>query len=170
MPRAVKLYVRYVEALNRVVGRLAMLMIFAMIGILLYSTISRSVFDVPLIWVVEMAQFFMVAYFLLGGGYSMQLDAHVRMDLFYGRWSDRTRAIVDAFTILFLVFYLVVLLAGGVSSTLYALEYGQRNYSTWAPPLAPIKIIMSFGIILMLLQAIATFFRDVARARGETLS
>lgn len=170
MPRAVKLYVRYVEALNRVVGRLAMLMIFAMIGILLYSTISRSVFDVPLIWVVEMAQFFMVAYFLLGGGYSMQLDAHVRMDLFYGRWSDRTRAIVDAFTILFLVFYLVVLLAGGVSSTLYALEYGQRNYSTWAPPLAPIKIIMTFGIILMLLQAIATFFRDVARARGETLS
>ncbi len=170
MPRGVRLYVRYVEAMNRVVGRIAMYMIFAMIGVLLYSTVSRSVFEVPLIWVVEVSQFMMVAYFLLGGGYSMQLDAHVRMDLFYGRWSDRTRAVVDAFTILFLIVYLVLLLTGGVSSTLYALEYGQKNYSTWAPPLAPIKIIMTLGVALMLLQAIATFFRDVARARGEALS
>ncbi|SHE43277.1 TRAP-type mannitol/chloroaromatic compound transport system, small permease component [Modicisalibacter ilicicola DSM 19980] len=169
MPRAVRLYVRYVETMNRFVGRLAMLMIFAMIGVLLYSTISRSVFDVSLIWVVEIAQFMMVAYFLLGGAYSMQLDAHVRMDLFYGRWSDRTRAIVDAVTILFLLFYLVFLLIGAISSTLYALEYGQTNYSSWAPPLAPIKIIMTCGVALMLLQAIATFFKDVAKARGETL-
>ncbi len=36
--------------------------------------------------------------------------------------------------------------------------------------MAPIKIIMTFGIILMLLQAIATFFRDLARARGLTLN
>ncbi len=35
--------------------------------------------------------------------------------------------------------------------------------------MAPVKIIMSFGITLMLLQAIATFFRDLARARGLTL-
>lgn len=34
----------------------------------------------------------------------------------------------------------------------------------------PIKIIMRVGITLMLAQVIATFFKDLAKARGEPLS
>ena len=63
-----------------------------------------------------------------------------------------------------------VLLYGGYSSTEYALEYGQKNYSAWGPPKAPIKIIMTVGIFLMLLQTIAIFFRDIATARGKSIS
>ncbi len=147
-----------------------MYLIFMMMGILLYSTISRTVFNVPLYWVVEMAQFTMAAYYLLGGGYSMQVHGHVRMDILYSRWSERKRATVDAVTVFFLIVYLGFLLFGGLSSTTYALTYGQKNYSAWAPPLAPIKIIMTTGIALMLLQAIAVFFKDVAKARGEPIT
>lgn len=160
---------RWVEAVNRVVGRIAMLLVILMIAILLYSSIARTVFNLPPAWVVEMAQFLLVAYYLLGGGYSMQLDAHVRMDLFYSRWGPKKRAFVDTLTAFCLIFYLVILLWGGLSSTEYALQYGQKNYSAWAPPLAPIKILMVIGIVLMLLQAIAIFFRDLARVRGEEL-
>ena len=169
MPKAVKIYVRYVDRLNRFVGLFAMYLIFAMIGILFYSTISKNFFD-PSLWTLEMAQFTMVAYYLLGGGHSMQTDSHVRMDLLYDRWSDRTKAVVDAVTILFMIFYLCLLLYGGFSSTQYALKYGEESYSAWAPKMAPIKIIMCIGIILMLLQVIATFFKNVASARGEPLS
>jgi len=63
----------------------------------------------------------------------------------------------------------VFLLYGGISSTHYSLEYGQKNYTAWAPYLAPIKIIMVIGIVLMLLQIVATFFRNLAEARGEPL-
>lgn len=169
MPGPIKAYVRAIDALNRVIGRFVMYLIFAMMGILLLSSGSRTLFGVSYIWVVEVAQFLMTAYYLLGGGYSMQLDSHVRMDLLYSRWTPRTRATVDAITAGFLLFYLVVLLVGGISSTQYAIEYGQKNYSSWAPPLAPIKIIMVIGIALMLLQVVAAFFKDLARARGETL-
>jgi TRAP-type mannitol/chloroaromatic compound transport system permease small subunit len=154
--------------MNRVIGRFAMYLIFAMIGVLLYSSISKTFAD-PALWTLETAQFLMVAYFLLGGGYSMQLDAHVRMDLLYSHWAPRTRAAVDAFTVLLLIFYLFWLLYGGISSTAYALEYGETSYSSWSPRMAPIKIIMTVGVALMLLQAIATFFKDLASARGETL-
>jgi len=170
MPKPIRAYVRAVDAINRVLGRIMMYFIFVMMGLLLYSSISRSIFDLPLIWVVEMAQFMLAAYYLLGGAYTLQLDAHVRMDLFWTRWSPRRRGAVDAFTILCLIFYLVFLLLGGFSSTEYALEYGQTNYSSWAPALAPIKIIMTLGIALMLLQAVAIFFKDIARARGIELS
>jgi TRAP-type mannitol/chloroaromatic compound transport system permease small subunit len=160
--------VRYVEAVNRVVGRFAMYGIFAMMGLLLYSSIMKTFF-LPVIWTLEMAQFSMAAYYLLGGGYSMQLGSHVRMDLAYGRWSSKGKGFTDSITSFCLVFYLVLLLYGGFSSTSYALQYGEESFSSWAPPMAPIKIIMCIGIALMLLQAIAAFFRDLARARGLTL-
>jgi len=169
MPKAIKLYVRYVDAVNRVVGRFAMYLVFALLGILLLSSVSRTFFNLPLIWIVEVAQFTMAAYYLLGGGYSVTLEGHVRMDLLYGRWSPKTRAIVDAITVLFLIFYLVFLLVGGISSIEYAVQYKQVNFTPWGPPLAPIKIIMVIGIVLMLLQVIATFFKDLATALGRPI-
>jgi len=168
MRKGIRAFVRVVDAFNLRVGRFAMYLIFAMLAVLLYSSISKTFFT-PSIWTLESAQFLMVAYFLLGGAYSMQLDAHVRMDLAYSHWSPRTRAVVDAITVVMLIFYLVMLLIGGVSSTEYALEYQETSYSAWSPYMAPIKLVMCFGILLMLLQAIATFFKDLYAARGETL-
>lgn len=146
-----------------------MYLIFAMIGVLLYSALSRTFLDTPLIWAVETAQMLMAAYYLLGGAYSLQLNSHVRMDLLYGRWSPKGKAIVDFITALFVLFYLSILLYGAVSSTQYALEYNQKNYSVWGPPMAPIKIVMTFGIAVMLLQVTAVFFKDLAAAMGLSM-
>jgi len=168
MPQAIKTYVHYVELIGRVVGRATMYMVFAMMAVLLYFSISRA-YLVPPHWTLDMSQFMMVAYFVLGGAYSMQLDSHVRMDLAYSYWSPRTRAAVDSITTLCLIFFVVMLLYGGISSTQYALEYGERSYSVWRPYMAPIKLIMCFGIILMLLQSIASFFRHLAEALGKPL-
>ncbi len=168
MPQAIKTFVRTVDRINRIVGRITMLIIFVMMGILFYSAVSKSFF-LPSIWTLEMAQFAMVAYYLMGGGYSMQLGEHVRMDLFYGRLSPEKKAWLDAFTIVFLIFFLVFLLYGGISSTSYSLHYGERSYSAWRPYLWPIKIISCIGIGLMLLQAVAEFFKDIATIRGATL-
>jgi TRAP-type mannitol/chloroaromatic compound transport system permease small subunit len=166
MPKAVKLYVRYVDAVNRVVGRSAMWLVIVMMVILLYAVIARQVFGISYIWIIETLQMIFAAYYLLGGGYSLQLGTHVRMDLLYSRWSPRRQALADSLTSGLVVFYLAVLLLGGISSTIYAIEYGQKNYSSWAPLLWPIKVIMCIGILLMLLQMIAVFFSDVAKARG----
>ncbi len=168
MPRAIRIFVRGVDAITRFVGRCAMYLIFAIIGVLFYSIFSKSFAD-PAIWTLEMAQFLMVAYFLLGGAYALQQGDHVRMDLFYSRWSPRTRAVVDLCTVGLLLVYLGFLLYGGLSSTLYALEYNETSYSAWSPRMAPIKLLMCLGVLLMLLQVLATFFKDLATARGETL-
>ncbi len=122
MPRAIRSYVRYVEIVNRVVGRFAMYMIFAMIGLLLYSAITKTFF-IPPLWTLELAQFSMAAYYLLGGAYSMQLDSHVRMDIAYSRWSPKGKGFADSMTSFCLIFYLSLLLYGSFSSTQYALYY-----------------------------------------------
>src|SRR5690606_28219979 len=151
-------YVRVIDAVNYRIGRLAMYGIFVMMGILLWSSISKTFF-LPSLWTLEMAQFAMVGYYILGGPYSMQYkhDAHVRMDLFYGGWSPRTKALVDAFTVMFLIFFLGVLLYGGYLSTEYSIQYAERSNTAWRPFMWPIKVVMCIGILLMLAQAIAEF-------------
>ena len=165
MPRLIRIYVRTVEAINLRIGRAVMYGIFVMIGILLWSSISKTFF-LPSLWTLEMAQFAMVTYYILGGPYAMQMGSNVRMDLFYGSWSARTKAWVDAFAVLFLIYFLAVLVYGAIDSTTYALSYNERSPTAWRPYLWPIKLIMCAGIILMLLQAIAEFFKDIARIRG----
>jgi len=169
MPKAVRLFVRYVDAVNYSVGRFAMYLFFVLGAILIYATLSRVIAGIPVNWAIELSQFVLSAYYLLGGAYSMQLDSHVRMDLLYARLSPRKRALTDAFTILFVIFYLVVLFLGGLSATNYSIVYQQQNYSSWAPLLWPVKVVMTIGIFLMLLQAISTFFKDVAEARGKPI-
>jgi TRAP-type mannitol/chloroaromatic compound transport system permease small subunit len=170
MPGPIRAYVRWVDALNRAVGSVVMYLTLAMMALLLFGSLTRYVFNVPFVWIIEMAQFMMAAYYILGGGYSMQLDAHVRMDVLYERWRPRTQAFVDSITAFFLVFYLAILLYGGWSSSTYSLKYNQTNYSAWGPPMAPIKIIMTVGIALMLLQAISMFFKDVAKYTGRDIA
>ncbi|QLF70889.1 TRAP transporter small permease subunit [Peteryoungia desertarenae] len=169
MPEALKTYVRIVDAFNRRIGRIVMYGVFVLMGILLYSSISKNLF-VPAHWTFEMAQFVMAGYYLLGGAYSLQLDSHVRMDLLYGRWSPRTKAMVDAVTILMLFVYLFFLLWGGVSSTNYALTYNETSYSAWSPYMAPVKIVMVVGIVLTFLQATSIFIKDLALAMGRPIA
>ncbi|MBE2275807.1 MAG: TRAP transporter small permease subunit [Rhodobacteraceae bacterium] len=168
MPRAFVTFVRLVERVNYIVGRGAMYLLFVLAGVLLWSIIAKAAGSPPL-WTQEMAQFTMVAYFVLGGAYSLQLGANVRMDLLYGRWSTRTQAAVDAVTVFAMIFFLAVVLYGGIDSTIYALEIGERSRTVWRPYMAPIKIVICVGVFLMILQSLAFLIRDVARLRGEEI-
>ena len=92
------------------------------------------------------------------------------MDLFYNRLAPQGARVTDAITILFVIFYLVVLFAGGISSTNYAIVYKQQNYSAWAPLLWPIKVVMTIGVFLMLLQASRPSSRTSPSARGKPIA
>ena len=170
MPSFVVKYVRVVDYLSTRFGRIAMYLIFLMIGTLLLDAVTRNMLNIPLFWCVELAQFTLAAYYIMGGPYSMQLETHVRMDLLYDRLSERNKARMDSFTAIFLMVYLIVLLIGCLSSTIYSIETNQRLFSMWNPSVVPIKLIMLFGIFLMLLQTLSTFFKDLAKARGLELA
>jgi len=182
-------FIRVVDAVNHRIGRIVMYGIFALMGVLLWSSISKTFF-LPSLWTLEMAQFLMVAYYILGGPYSIQLGSNVRMDLLYGEWSPRKKAWFDLITVLFLIFYLGVLLYGAISSTAYSLGYWgtepftffgglvtgaeevgrmERSSTAWRPYMWPIKSIMILGMLLMLLQCISELLKDVLRIKGEAI-
>lgn len=192
------LYVRGVDSFNRGLGKVIMWGVFIMAAILLWSSISKTFFN-PSLWTLEVAQFAMVAYYVLGGPYSIQMGSNVRMDLFYAEWSVKKKAWFDAFTVLLLIFYLCVLLYGALNSTAYSLGYFgkdslsfwwdlfvtfvtggpeaageklgyiERSPTAWRPYLWPVKFIMIFGFFLMLLQTVSELLKDIARIKGVSL-
>ena len=169
MPKLIKYYINLIDYISLKTGRATMYLVFVMMFILILSFVTRNIINIPLIWIIEMAQFVMTGYYLLGGGYSMLADDHVRMDLIYSKLKDKTKALLDSFTSVFLVFYLVVLFYGSISSLTYTIETNQRLFTAWAPYVWPIKSIMTFGILLMLLQSIAIFFKDLAKVLGREI-
>ncbi len=169
MPEAVKSYVRIVDSLSWYMGLFAMYLVFLMIGILAYASIMKVFFH-PSLWTVEMAQFVMVAYFTLGGAYTLKEGDHVRMDLLYSGFTMRGKARSDLFTSVVLIGFLIIMQIGGVSSLIYAIGYGEKSFSAWAPLMWPVKLVLNIGIFFTLLQAISIFFKDWAALRGETLS
>jgi TRAP-type mannitol/chloroaromatic compound transport system permease small subunit len=89
------------------------------------------------------------------------------MDLAYGKWSKKGKSWADVLTFVIIMFYLIMLLWGGGISLAYSIQYKQKSYSPWGPPVTPIKIFMMFGIALMTLQVIAEFFKDLAAAKEK---
>lgn len=198
MPGFARTYVRWVDGFSIGLGRFIMYGLFVMMGILLWSSMSKTFFT-PSLWTLEFAQFAMVTYYVLGGPYSLQAGAHVRMDLFYANWSPRKKASVDALTVFLLMFYLGVLLYGSLASTAFSLGYFddhpllfyrdlivafvtggpdaagevmghlERSRTAFRAYMWPIKVIMTFGFFLMLLQAISELIKDIARIRGEAI-
>ena len=169
MSKFISFYVSVVDSICEKVGRLVMYGIFLMMFLLILSFITRNIINFPLMWIIEMAQFTITAYYLLGGGYSMLTDDHVRMDLFYGKLSKKGKAKMDIFTSFFLIFYLAILFFGSITSLIYTIETKQKLFTAWAPYVWPIKTLMLIGILLMLLQAFSSLFKNIAHVRNRKI-
>jgi TRAP-type mannitol/chloroaromatic compound transport system permease small subunit len=88
------------------------------------------------------------------------------MDLIYSHLSERGRTIMDLITVGCLMFFLVVLLVGSISSLEYAIATNERRFSIWNPSMIPIKALMVGCLVLMILQTISLFFKHIAALRG----
>ena len=88
-------YITAVDTMNRRLGRVVMYGIFAIMAILLWSSMSKTFFD-PSLWTLEMAQFAMVTYYVLGGPYAVQTGANCSDSTAPGSAGDAARASAPA--------------------------------------------------------------------------
>jgi len=163
-------YVYGIDALSRGTARVVAYFVPVMMLILLYEVVLRYVFNNPTNFAHELTLYLFGSYFMLLGGYALYSKAHISMDLLYGRWSPRTKAIADVFTYLLFFFFIGILLWLGGE---YALKSAMRlelSRSAWHPPVWPFKLMLPLGTLLILLAGIAKFIRDLKLAiTGEEL-
>lgn len=114
--------------------------------------------------------FIFASYMFLAGGFTLIQEGHIRMDVFYSRWSPKKRAIFDLATFPLVAVFMIVIMIGGINSVEFALRTGQHSATSWGPILAPIKISLLVASLLFFLQIIAALIRDMYTIRGRSLT
>lgn len=166
----IKTYVKWVDAISDRVGAVAMALIVVMIGVLLLDAVTRNVIRMPLHWCIEVAQFTLAAYYFMGGAMTLKNENHVRMDLIYSHLSRRGQHWLDLITVGCLLFYLIVLLIGSISSLQYAIATNETRFSIWNPSMIPIKSLMVACLVLMVLQAVSLGFKHAYAINGKPIT
>lgn len=103
------------------------------------------------------------ALYTLSWGYVHLHRRHIRVDVFYTRFSMRGKAIIDVVCALVFLLPLIGLLTyAGWEWVWYAWSTGERSGQTyWYPITGPIRTVVFIGLVLFAFQGLAQFFRDI---------
>jgi len=155
-----------IDKLSHLAGISSSLLIFPLIGFVVYEVFCRYFLNRPTEWVFETALFLFGGMAVLGGCYVLKEKHHAGMDLLYGSLSTKARAILDLITSLVFFTFIGVLFYQSTIMAWDSWALNQHSESVWGPPLYPIVMTIPLGALLLLLQGIANFIRNVRTAIG----
>ena len=161
-----------IDGLNEAIGvtirwlTLVMVLIGAIGAVLRYYSRGLGL-SMNLTPFVELQWYAFSVIFLLGAAYGVNKDVHVRVDVMFSRYSDKTRAMIDtAGTVLFLIPFCVLMLYVSFPAVQSSWSVREMSPDPGGLPRYHIKalILVSFG--LLLLQAISHIIKQVDIMRG----
>ncbi len=168
---AVDRVVTAIDGVSTAAGWLAGWLIVPMTFAMAYEVVARYAFHAPTKWTYEVGYMTYGAQFMLASAYTLLKGGHIRTDVFYERWSAKTRATIDA--ICYLLFFfpglLFILYAGAVEAW-FAWEIGERTalrIGSVPWPMYPFKAVIPMTAALLLLQGLSELIRCERAIRGR---
>jgi len=143
-------------------GEFTSMLIIPLLGVVIYEVFMRYGFNAPTIWGFEMTGFLYGMHYMFGISYTDVRKGHVRVDIFTSLASRKTQAVISALTTL--VFFMPVMICMTIWSSKYAwasVQMLEKNSTSWAPAIWPIKIVMAVCFFFLLLQGIANLIHDL---------
>jgi len=164
----VERFLQFVDRLNEKQGRIFSFLILVATLQICYELTLRYFFNAPTSWGLELSEYLCAATYVMGGAYTHKMDAHIRVDVLYMRWSPRTKALFDIYAAeLMLIFFCVVLIWQSGVWTWEAITRGTTSGSIWDPPIWPMRFLVFLSGIFLLLQSIAKIIRSAQLIRKE---
>ncbi len=163
-----KFLLEAIDKINYGIGRIISFLVLVIIGITLWEILLRYGFNRPTIWVHETSEHLFALSFLLGGAYTLSQGGHVRVDLIYGRLSARGKALLELGTSVFFFLFTGMLLWKGGEMAWESVSLLERSQSPWGPYIFHVILAVPIAALLMLLQGVAIFMRDLKKVtRGN---
>jgi TRAP-type mannitol/chloroaromatic compound transport system permease small subunit len=160
---------RKVDAVNEWIGRFIAWLIVIMVGVTFLVVVLRYAFNMGWIALQESVTYLHSLVFLLGIGYTLKHDGHVRVDIFYREMQPRTQALVNLLGTLVLLFpvglFLFSVSWGYVLESWTVLE-GSRE-AGGLPGVFLLKTVLLLMAGLLLLQGISEFLRSLLTLTGH---
>jgi len=132
--------------------------------IVIVDVTFRYILNRPSMWAYETSMFIYGAYIVLAGGYTLLHKGHVNVDILYGNLSPRKKAILDVLTAALFFIFMWYLLTYSLEQTIRSWQMGETTNTPWHPPIYPLRTTLPIACILLILQGIAKFIRDLHMA------
>jgi TRAP-type mannitol/chloroaromatic compound transport system permease small subunit len=165
---ALKLLADTCESINEWLGRAASWLSLFMVVVTFVIVVLRYAFDLGWIWLQESVTYMHAALFLIGAAYTLKHEGHVRVDIFYSRFSERGKAWVDLFGSLLLLMPVcgfIFVVSWDYVMQSWALHEGSRE----AGGLDGVYLLKSLILLmagLLMLQGLAGVIRKLLHLLG----
>ena len=126
-----------------------------------YEVIARFAFNSPTNWLHESMFLMYGMQYMLAGAYAYREDQHVRVDVFYTKFSPRGKAIADIITSVFFFIFVGTLLWTSWKFASDAVDLGEVSFTEWGIQYWPVKLSMPIGAALLLLQGVSKLIKDI---------
>ena len=156
-----------IDAINMKTGRVMSFAFLAIMLIQVMDVVLRYVFNSPTIWAWDINSMIFRAIAIMGGGYVLLEDAHVRMDLIYRRTGRRVKLVFDliSYPLIILAFILVIWKGWDMAWTAWTTK--AHSPSAFGYILWPVKSTLFIGGFLILLQTVSNFSRAIISFKME---
>ncbi len=156
-------WVSMIDNINKRVGESIRWFAITMVLLQFSIVMLRYLFGITFIFLSEAVLYMHAAMFMIGAGYTMLVDGHVRVDIFYASFSARKRAMINLFG------HLVFLLPMCVMIALMSWKFVFNSWKILEGPISVggipasflLKTIIPVFCFLLVIQAIAAISRDV---------
>lgn len=162
---------RWLDYLTEGVGRAIAWLVVIMMVVQFAIVVMRYALGIHSTVMQESVMYMHAAVFMLGAAWTLRHDGHVRVDIFYRRWSDRGRAWIDFLGTLFLLIPVSLFIA--ISSFRYVTTSWaimERSPDGGIPGVFLLKTLILVMVGLLLLQAVAQLIRQALIIRGKLSS
>lgn len=157
----IKKTVRSINFINQLMSIIIGLIIAFLSIVIFYDVVSRYLFDSPTSFGYDTSIWLTGAIAFISGGYVVMKDEHIRVDIFYEKFSERRKSIVNLITHIFIFLTVFVLIWFGGAHVLKLYEQGIIATTGLNIPIWIKWIIVPIGGLLLGLQALVTLIKDI---------
>jgi len=151
-----------IDTASEKVGKFFSYLILIMVALEAFEVFMRYALDSPTTWSWELVTLLYGAHFIVGGAWVLKEEGHVRTDIIYAHLSPKWKAVLNVITYACLFFvFMGVMIWKQTTHAYYSWSIDERTYTMWGPPFWPLKIFIAFSFILLGLQGIVKWLRNL---------
>ncbi len=170
---SIKQVVRICDRINEWIGSFIVApAVFLFILVIFSNVIMRYVFNTSFVFMAELEWHVFAFIFLMGAGFTLLHDGHVRVDIFYSNMDRKKQAYINFFgVLLFLLPSCYLVLTTTIPWVIVAYKVGEVSIDPGGIPARfVLKAILPMGYFLMLIQGVSLFIKSLFIILGKPLA
>jgi len=162
-PRGYLAVIRTIDKFTELTSYVFVVVIIPLIMANVVEVFARYVLGAPTVWALDVSTMSYATLFMLGAALALLKGAHVRTDMLWERFSDRTKGMIDSLALL--IFFLptmAVLFFISIDDFLYSISIDERSSSgAWTPILWPLRGVIPLSAFMLFLQGISELMKSL---------